>query len=436
MFRIRIQNKHKCIWYAGAAVSFLLFLLLLGWTNHLANAQDAQRMAYRWSGNKDAAQVSCFFSPKAEVTEDTIKNFEYSLKNVLQEASITETSENPSARLWVDAYSADGKITLVNGKNTLDANAIGIGGDFFLFHPLKLITGSYFSGNDLMQDYCIIDQDAAWQLFGSNDVVGMTVYIGNVPHIVTGVVRRPDSRMDKAAGLNSTVVYVSYETLAAYGTNNGINHYEIVMPNPVSGFAYDKVKEGIGVDEKNVEIVENTSRYSLVNRFKTIFKFGTRSMNGKAIIYPYWENLARGYEDIIALLTVIMILLLLYPVVTVLWIFLHWWRHKGWTLKDVWNTGRDKLERAAEHRREKKHSHRETDVLEELERELEEDPYEDSEFVWLTDELAAGTKPANSAKAEPEEQEEKTEEPESFDTEETEVTEPTEEQRIEKGEGE
>lgn len=427
MFRIRIKNKSKCIWYVSAAVSFLLFLLLLGWSDHLADAQDAQQMAWRWSENKDAAQVSCFFSPKAEVTEDTIKNFEYSLKNVLQEASITETSENPSARLWVDAYSADGKITLVNGKNTLDANAIGIGGDFFLFHPLKLITGSYFSGNDLMQDYCIIDQDAAWQLFGSNDVVGMTVYIGNVPHIVTGVVQRPDSRMDKAAGLNSTVVYVSYETLSAYGTNNGINHYEIVMPNPVSGFACDKVKEGIGVDEKNVEIVENTSRYSLVNRFKTIFKFGTRSMNGKAIIYPYWENLARGYEDIIALLTVFMLLLLLYPIVTALWIFIHWWRHKGWTLKDVWHTGKDKAERAAERRREKKHPHKERDVLEELERELEEDPYADSEFSWLTDETADGANPAdpaNAASGEPEEVQTL-----QIQTEETQTPEETEEEQ-------
>ena len=383
--------------------------------------QDAQQMAGRWSEKGDVAQISCFFSSKAEVTEDTIKSFEYSLKNVLQEASITETSENPGARLWVDAYSADGKITLVNGRNTLEANAIGIGGDFFLFHPLKLITGSYFSGNDLMQDYCIIDQDAAWQLFGSNDVVGMTVYIGNVPHIVTGVVRRPEGRMEKAAGLNSTVVYVSYETLDTYGTNNGINHYEIVMPNPVDEFAYGKVKEGIGVDEKNVEIVENSKRYSPVNRIKTIFDFGTRSMNGKAIIYPYWENLARGYEDIIALLTVFMALLLLYPIVTVIWCFVHWWRHKGWTLKDVWYTGRDRLERAAERRREKKHSHRERDVLEDLERELEEDPYADSEFSWLTDETTG---------------EEQTQEQTEEQTPEEPEEEQTEKEQTEKGEGE
>ena len=200
--------------------------------------------------------------------------------------------------------------------------------------------------------------------------------------------------MEKAAGL-TTVVYVSYETLETYGTSNGINHYEIVMPNPVDEFAYGKVKEGIGIDEKNVEIVENSRRYSLPNRIKTILAFGTRSMNGKAIIYPYWENLARGYEDIIALLTVFMLFLLLYPVVTVIWCFVHWWRHKGWTLKDVWHTGRirqGRLWNAAG----KKHSHKE-DVLEELERELEEDPYADSEFSWLTDEPAVETQESADA---------------------------------------
>ena len=91
MFRMQIQSKKKCIWYCSAAVSFLLFLLLNLWCDHLVNMQDAQQMAGRWSEKKDVAQISCFFSSKAEVTEDTIQSFEYSLKNVLQEASITET---------------------------------------------------------------------------------------------------------------------------------------------------------------------------------------------------------------------------------------------------------------------------------------------------------------------------------------------------------
>ena len=195
MFRMQIQSKKKCIWYCSAAVSFLLFLLLNLWCDHLVNMQDAQQMAGRWSEKKDVAQISCFFSSKAEVTEDTIQSFEYSLKNVLQEASITETSENPSARLWADAYSANGRIAISSDRATMEAEAIGIGGDFFLFHPLKLLSGAYFSGNDVMTDYCVKDQDAAWQLFGSNDVAGKIVYISGIPHVITGVVERPEGKL-------------------------------------------------------------------------------------------------------------------------------------------------------------------------------------------------------------------------------------------------
>lgn len=338
----------------SGGISLLIFLLLLLVTNHMASGQDSQQMAKRWSREGDAAQVSCFFSPNAEVSEEALEAFEHSMDQKLMEASVTQESENPSARLWADAYSADGRITLTNGSSTLEADAIGIGGDFFLFHPLKLVTGSYFSGNDLMQDYCVLDEDAAWQLFGSSDIAGMTVFIGGIPHIVQGVVERPEGRLAEAAGLDSTLVYVSYETLELYGKNNGINHYEIVMPNPVSKFALNHVKENIGVEEKEMEVLENSSRYSLLSRLKLIADFGTRSMNGKAIIYPYWENIARGYEDIIALLTFLMLILLLYPIGLGLVLFIIWWRHKGWTLKDVWNWCRDKLERKAEAHRERK----------------------------------------------------------------------------------
>lgn len=329
-------------------ISFLVFLILLVVSNHLGRSQLTQTVAKRWSKDGNVSQVSCFFSVASGITEDQIIEFEHTVDSALTEASVFQESVNPGARLWADAYSADGQVTISNDKTSLTADAIGIGGDFFLFHPLTLLNGSYFSGNDLMQDYCVIDEDAAWQLFGSNDVAGMTVFIGGVPHIVTGVVRRPSGHLAEAAGLDSTVVYVSYQTLTELGDSHGINHYEIVMPNPVTGFAYNYIKEKLGADEKEVEVVENTSRYSLFSRLKLIGEFGTRSMNGRAIIYPYWENIARGYADILMVLTLFGILFLAYPVVLAIVFFCIWWRHKGWTMKDVWHKLLDLGERRIE----------------------------------------------------------------------------------------
>lgn len=344
----------KIVLGISGGISFLVFLILLFATNRLGQAQDSQQVAERWGSVGKASQVSCFFSVDSKVTEDTLISFEHTIDSTLVDAAVTQESENPGARLWADAYSADGQITLSTDRAKLTADAIGIGGDFFLFHPLTLLYGSYFSGNDLNSDYCVIDEDAAWQLFGSSDVAGMTVFIGGQPHIVTGVVKRPDGRLAEAAGLDSTLVYVSYDTLNQYGKCNGINHYEIVMPNPVSEFAYNYVKENLGSDDKETEVVENTSRYSLLSRLKLLKSFGIRSMNGKAIIYPYWENIARGYEDILAALTLLELLTLLYPVALALVLFCIWWRHKGWTLSDVWRVAKDKAERRVENARAKK----------------------------------------------------------------------------------
>lgn len=341
----------KLVLGISGGIAFLLFLILAFAANHLGQGQASQTMAERWSREGKASQVSCFFSVNAGVSEDRIMEFEHSIDSALADAGVTQESENPSARMWADAYSADGKITVSSDRSSLEADAVGIGGDFFLFHPLKLLSGSYFSGNDLMQDYCVIDQDAAWQLFGSNDVAGMTVYISGIPHIVTGVVQREEGRLTEAAGLDGSLIYVSYQTLNELGKNNGINHYEIVMPDPVSNFAYNYVKENLGSSEKEAEVVENTSRYSFLSRLKLIPQFGTRSMNGKAIIYPYWENVARGYEDILAVVTLFEMLFLLYAVVLALIFFIIWWRHKGWTIREKWLILKDKAERKGERMR-------------------------------------------------------------------------------------
>lgn len=297
------------------------------------NGLADQTAADRWSEENDTAQISCFFTESANIDENGILTFNHQLDSVLQESSITADKEN--ARLWVDAYSAPGKVTLDSGMATLEANAVGIGGDFFLFHPVQLLQGGYFSGNDLMQDKIIIDEDAAWQLFGSNDVIGMEVRIGGIPHFVAGVIKRAEGRFNEAAGLDKTLVYVSYESLAELGTTEGINTYEVVMPNPVKNFAYTKVKEKFGIDETDMWVIENSARYDLKGLLTVISEFGTRSMNAHAIRYPYWENAARGWEDVFAVLLVVQIITLLIPAIIGITVIIILWKHRQWTLKDV-----------------------------------------------------------------------------------------------------
>ena len=347
----------------SAIVSMVVSLLLYGVTSFMSNSLDTQQMAERWSKEKDVAQVSCFFSPDAGISADSIESFRHTLDDALKEASIVQDSPNVGARLWADAYSADGKISVKSDRATVSADAIGIGGDFFLFHPLKLLYGAYFSGNDLNQDYCILDEDAAWQLFGSNNVAGMMVTIGGRPHVVAGVIHRETDRLSEAAGLESTVVYVSYSTLDTYGQNYGINHYEIVMPNPVSDYAYNYVKEHIGMSEKQMEVVENSGRFDLLKRFEILADFGTRSMTGKAIIYPYWENVARGYEDIIAGITLLAVLFFLYPTILLLILLVIYWKHKTWSVKTICLFLQDKWERKMEDvraRRLRRKAHKDT----------------------------------------------------------------------------
>ncbi|MDE6516256.1 MAG: ABC transporter permease [Acetatifactor sp.] len=340
----------------STGISVILFLALTGVIGFLAGRQTEQHAARRWSSEGGVAQVSCFFSPNARITQDSIESFEHSLDSALKEASIEQDSPNPGARLWADAYSADGTITLSTDRGTVQADALGIGGDFFLFHQLQLLNGNYFSGNDLMQDYVILDRDAAWQLFGSIDVAGMTVNISGRPHLVIGVVERPTGRLYEAAGLDGCRVFVSYETLSVYGQSSGINHFEIVMPNPVKQYALNYVREQLGTQEKEVEVLENSSRYHIVKRLRLLLDFGTRSMNGKAIIYPYWENVARGYEDILALLTLFQMLFLIYPSgVLLVWIVIRW-KNKTWTARTVLAALQDKMQRAADKHREQRKS--------------------------------------------------------------------------------
>lgn len=340
-------TKKQIIGITVCVFSLFSFFVVTLWSGAKLRGLSDQRAAQRWDDTGRSAQVSCYFAEDIAVDEMQIMSFEKQFEKLLMEnLSQEETQKNNGSRLYVDAYSSLGTITLTSEKGKLEnVTAVGIGGDFFLFHPLQLLSGQYFSGNDLMKDALIVDEDAAWQLFGSSDIAGKSVTIDGVPHYIAGVVRRQEGRFAESAGIQKTVVYVSYETLSTYGDVIGIGNYEITAPNPVKHFVYTAVKEKLGVSENDMVVVENTSRYSIEALLSVILDFGTRSMQYSAVKLPFWENIARGYEDVMALVLIFQFLLLLIPAVITAGYLMYRWKNKTWTWKTVFEYLKNKKER-------------------------------------------------------------------------------------------
>ncbi len=336
-------------------LSLAAFIVLTIWSNNLVAGLPDQQAAARWDEDGKSAQVSCFLSENAVLDEFMIVSFEKQLEQQLKEVlPAQEYSEENEKRLIVDAYSSQGQITVVSEKGTLDAAAVGVGGDFFYFHPLTLVSGRYLSGDDLMKDYIILDEEAAWQLFGSSDIAGQSVMIGGIPHYVSGVVKRQTGRFAEKAGLDKTVVYLSNESLAAYGKGGNINTYEVLAPNPVKRFVYTAVKEKLGIEEGNMEVVENSSRYSLESLIPVVLEFGTRSMQNAAIKFPYWENIGRGAEDVKALALLFQGLFLFLPAVIISVFLIIKWKNRKFTWRDVGNYLVDTKEKLWQNAKDKK----------------------------------------------------------------------------------
>ena len=329
----------KQVVYSLITFLFLVFFLVLTiWAEGAVNGLLDQQAARRWDKEGKSAQVSCFLSESVEIDDFMIMSFERQLEQQLKEVlSAEEYSEENGKRLVVDAYSSQGRVSVLSDKGSLETDAVGVGGDFFLFHPLTLVSGSYISGDNLMKDYIMLDEEGAWQLFGSSDIAGQSVMIGGVPHYVSGVYKRPEGRFAENAGYDKSIVYLSNESLAAYGEGGKISTYEVMAPNPVKGFVYTAVKEKLGVKETDMVVVENSSRYSIESLIPVILDFGARSMQNSAVKFPYWENIGRAYEDVRALALLFQFIFLLIPCVIIMAFLFIKWKNRSFTIKDVGN---------------------------------------------------------------------------------------------------
>ena len=177
-----------------------------------------QKAAQRWSPGENYSQISAFLAEGSGASEDTVKAMYTGLMLDLQSDAIalSETQIENGASLIEECYCGMGSVDLSTTTDSVTVNAIGVGGNFFNFHPLELMDGYYFSDDDLMQDRVLLDDQTAWRLFGSPNVVGMPVMIGGTPHYIAGVFRQPTKRFYKESGMGSYLVFMSFDSLCKY----------------------------------------------------------------------------------------------------------------------------------------------------------------------------------------------------------------------------
>ena len=283
------------------ACFLILFFVLMAVRLQLAAAQTGQFRNKVWQGDETVySQVSCYLSEDAGLSADSITELRRGLGLELETASLKPA--NDSARLWIDAYSTETTLTAENGGNSVKVSATAVGGEFFFFHPIPLLSGYYFSEEELMHDRVVIDENLAWQFFGSSDVAGQRITIGGKPFLVAAVTQPEDNALFAASYGKKPHLYLSYSARAEMLPECKITCYEAILPSPVTGFGKELVAKGLSNAGFSAEAVENSARFSIPNLWERLKSIGNRSMRLDTIQYPYWENIAVVIQDRCALL--------------------------------------------------------------------------------------------------------------------------------------
>ena len=245
-----------------------------------------------------------------------------------------EPAVNTETPLWIDAYSAEARCTVVRPATDLSAAIsnetvlTGVGGDYSLFHPLMIIEGSFLSESISDTKTIVLDEGLSWLLFGSYHSVGQDVTINGITYKVAGVVRKSETKIDKQSYGDFPRAYILFDELArifpgtpanpandtvpaaAEGNGSGlpdasnlaIQCYEVVLPNQLDGIAKQNLISALstsGKDAKDYWIVQNTGRFTLPNLVSSVFPIGAKAAEKTQFRMPFWELSAEIAESVL-----------------------------------------------------------------------------------------------------------------------------------------
>ena len=288
-------TKFNIILAAVNAVLLIAAGAFIGKTVSLKNEYSSDSAKQAWDNDKYTySQVSVFLPPDNSLDVMGVYSLRKSVEEKLKEGSVTADKDS-AGRLWIDCAGGDSSLQLTGTLGSVTAEVTGTYGDYFIFHPEKLMSGSYYTSDDQNIDRIILDRECSWQLFGSMDTVGMPVNIGEKVFYVAGVVESPDSDTDKAAYGTTPRAYMPFESLKAFNDSAVMSYYEACMPNVVKDYAYTVMTE-VNPAGENGYVIDQTGRYDLIKLIKGRSEIAESVMIKVKMALPWFENRSRAAE--------------------------------------------------------------------------------------------------------------------------------------------
>lgn len=323
----KLLNK-KAMLIIGAA-DILLIGIFAGIILHMAEmvkSVSLQRAADEWAGNSPYpySVVSVYYEELKALKISEIYSLRQSIESKLSEKGVDILSED-SDESYVDCWYGISDGMAYSDRTKAEIKLFSVGGDYFAIHPYKLVSGCYISPDDINIDKAVIDDVTSWKLFGAVNTAGMTFRIGDAEFYISGVVEAPHKKNSDMKTfydeMEASCVYIPFQAdSAATETVSSFTGYDIILPDKISGFARDIVKNALGIKENTASITCSDSRIMhdpsinwqiIRNNSKDISSYVSRS---KRSLFPFYKLAANSVELKCAVLYKFLVLILV-PIV-------------------------------------------------------------------------------------------------------------------------
>ena len=332
-----------CLWVLAVVISLGIFGLLVRGDQKTIATLTHQQAAQNWgTEEKPYSQATVFLPAENAVPTDSVAQIRNEVEKAMLGASVA-ASEYP----WLYAFSCNRQGELKNGIASSNVTVTMIAGDYFTIHPLPVRYGWYLDESEVMRDRIVLDRQAAWDLFYSDNVVGQFLEWNGQRYMVAAVVDTEPGKYNELAAEGTRRAWVFADSPGA-DPNPGFTCLEMVLPQPVKGFAVSTMASVLeSYLPKGTAPLDNTGRFSLINRWNALKEISVRWISSQAISYPYYENAARLVENHLALRLIPEGIFLGFPCISLIVWLLMLNARRTWGLKSISRA----VERAVERKR-------------------------------------------------------------------------------------